>query len=493
MGNTQTHLSNTPEEQQQQPSAATTIVVPNATTTAPQLSGEVGTAATSGTPAPVLHTNGTYFGPHFLIDSSHPQIQPGQPLQATQAFWDEILNVLSGGPGAADTEMTGLGNIYNQLPSAELKHTTTLQAQMAIQKNTVLLVKTADTSHNLFTLEFVFDSIAPCNICLYWNARETYVTDEHGQTAIRFVGPKNTPVLPWTFGPFPAGLGQKFILPTEYALDPLAYIPGAVAAQSLPELLHSDSPISPVSPIGSSPFIPLLHTPTPSSGSTPSHSNPGLSMTRDGNSVVDIEGPSSYSGVSQGTSADRSTFVSNTTDGLFALCIHCEVASVNPRLAGSSIELEVSPSPSSQTMFTTFSMNQEEGCQAKVVKQLLMINGASYAVQEIYGFTDPDGTANPNDCKAEQHQVLPHERPHPNALYVDRVNLPEPFMSRDSVASRRRSKAVSKVSIELLQSRSRADVHGGDNDGSGNADTYMERDSRVGSDGTGPEQQSMQV
>ncbi|KAH9249106.1 hypothetical protein BASA81_013179 [Batrachochytrium salamandrivorans] len=452
-----------------------------------QLSGEVGTAATSGTPAPVLHTNGTYFGPHFLIDSSHPQIQPGQPLQATQAFWDEILNVLSGGPGAADTEMTGLGNIYNQLPSAELKHTTTLQAQMAIQKNTVLLVKTADTSHNLFTLEFVFDSIAPCNICLYWNARETYVTDEHGRRLF--------------------GLGQKFILPTEYALDPLAYIPGAVAAQSLPELLHSDSPISPVSPIGSSPFIPLLHTPTPSSGSTPSHSNPGLSMTRDGNSVVDIEGPSSYSGVSQGTSADRSTFVSNTTDGLFALCIHCEVASVNPRLAGSSIELEVSPSPSSQTMFTTFSMNQEEGCQAKVVKQLLMINGASYAVQEIYGFTDPDGTANPNDTQSSLKELqgrttsgvatraAPPKCPICRQVFHSllQVNLPEPFMSRDSVASRRRSKAVSKVSIELLQSRSRADVHGGDNDGSGNADTYMERDSRVGSDGTGPEQQSMQV
>eukprot|EP00842_Homolaphlyctis_polyrhiza_P007001 jgi/Hompol1/890/HPOL_002594-RA len=123
-------------------------------------------------------SGGTYFGPNFVFDASTVQRYPGQPLQTTQAFWDEILSVLSGGPGSAETEMAGLGNVYTQ--AAELKRTTTLQALSAIQKNTLAILR--DPASNLYRIEFIFDSIAPCWISLFWNAKQSYATKEDGKT-----------------------------------------------------------------------------------------------------------------------------------------------------------------------------------------------------------------------------------------------------------------------------------------------------------------------
>ncbi|OAJ37548.1 hypothetical protein BDEG_21558 [Batrachochytrium dendrobatidis JEL423] len=454
---------------------------------------------TSATIASMLQTNNTYFGPHFVFDNENQQAHPDQPLQANQAFWDEILNVLAGGPGAAETELAGLQNMYNQLPPAELKRTTTLQAQVAIQKNTVRLIRVPNSSSNLHTLEFLYDSIAACQICLFWNARESYFTNDLGQTTIRFLGPSDTPVIPWTFGPFPAGLGQKFTLPIEYALDPFSVLSKGTVSIPNP---GPESPVSPLSPIHLSALsatAPLLNDSTPTSSGPLFESNNPIAVSTVENSVVNIDLHNDVSEIPQeGIEQFEASLV--MPGALFPLCVHFE-ADLD---RGVHIDDSESPPPNSQTSFITFAINQQKEFQAKIIKQLLMINGASYAVQEIFGFTEPESSTStyesPSSSKecvicmseAKDTIVLPcrhlclcggcadvlrmqgrnttgtTNRGGPPKCPICRqgiyqaqlVNLPEPFIARDSIASRRRSKVASRASLIVAP----LDTRGG-NDG----------------------------
>ena len=58
--------------------------------------------------------HGTYFGPLFVVDGNAGRLMNSSRGQTGQAFWDEILNILSGGPGGLN-DLAGFGNIYNQV------------------------------------------------------------------------------------------------------------------------------------------------------------------------------------------------------------------------------------------------------------------------------------------------------------------------------------------------------------------------------------------
>nr|KAJ3417958.1 hypothetical protein HK105_000552 [Polyrhizophydium stewartii] len=228
-------LSSHPQRPARDPAA------PQSNGSAASGAGGLATAAAAAR-STLLQAGGTYFGPHFVFDEQQGD-QPNGP-QTTQAFWDEILNVLAGGPGAADAELAGLGNVYSQMPPAELKHTTTLQALVALQKNSVRIVPATDGPPGHYSLEFGFDSTAPCRVRLFWGAREVYSIGDDGETVMQFTACDGTPVLPWTFGPFEPGLGQRFVLPQELLFDPAAYAenPGPTPAPGLgsdPQAPHS--------------------------------------------------------------------------------------------------------------------------------------------------------------------------------------------------------------------------------------------------------------
>lgn len=144
---------------------------------------------------------------------------------ASLAYWEDIVNVLSlSSIGEGNGfEIPGIGNIYSQLPPAELKTATTVQSNVNIQKSSLRINRNKDAAVLRYLLSFKFDTLQKSLVKLYWGAKEVPVTDELGNISYRFVDKDTNPVEPWIFGPFPSKLNQEFKLPTnqEFAIDTL--------------------------------------------------------------------------------------------------------------------------------------------------------------------------------------------------------------------------------------------------------------------------------
>lgn len=144
---------------------------------------------------------------------------------ASLAYWEDIVNVLSLSSNGTENgfEIPGIGNIYSQLPPAELKTTTAVQSNVNIQKTSLRINRIKSVATLRYSLSFKFDTLQRSVVKIYWGAKEVPLVDQSGNVSYRFVDKDARPVEPWIFGPFPNQLNQEFKLPTneEFAIDTL--------------------------------------------------------------------------------------------------------------------------------------------------------------------------------------------------------------------------------------------------------------------------------
>ena len=166
-------------------------------------------------PRDLLKATGTYYGPNFVLERDGVAPAPN----SSRAYWDDIVNLLSGGgTGTIDLQqLRNLGDLYSQLPPAQIKQATTITACYNLQRGSLQLSK-MDATIPQYNFEFQFDSTVACYITLYWGVR-LEVNAKGDSADLKFVGNQGNTTVKWVFGPFPPGIGQKFTLPSDKIIN----------------------------------------------------------------------------------------------------------------------------------------------------------------------------------------------------------------------------------------------------------------------------------
>ncbi|KAJ3207777.1 hypothetical protein HDU67_007257 [Dinochytrium kinnereticum] len=348
-----------------------------------------------------------------------------------------------------DEELATIRNLYKQPPPSEIRVTTTLQCLTNLKKNTLRLVPVpltdlkpepqilapplsddathlnlpypSDTSHiasssssasplspsteespkpkSKFRLEFEFDSSVPCIVRVHWVVKEVWLELADGTRRIAYLpkslsnirkqeaallsakpvfeDPQNgkktrevagdedgaSSIKSKSFGPFPAGLYQKFAMPDNALLDPSALVLG------------------------------------PSQTALPSAS---LFW----RTAVGAEASESLQGDASGPT------IGGGTAPYYPLVIELQALDKKDALESKTLEEPGMPSVNSQSTYATLIPSKDgQTFELKVLKQKVMvryhylykafililfvgkkIEGSSFTLQDVYGFTDPTGT-----------------------------------------------------------------------------------------------------
>lgn len=92
------------------------------------------------------------------------------------------------------------------------QQTTVIESRVNVIKNSIELCK---ISPGRFSLSFIFDSSEACMIHFYWIASEEIKWSNDTIKSVEYTSRESH----WTFGPFNAGLNQKFDLPASHLVD----------------------------------------------------------------------------------------------------------------------------------------------------------------------------------------------------------------------------------------------------------------------------------
>ncbi|TPX49619.1 hypothetical protein SeLEV6574_g01350 [Synchytrium endobioticum] len=287
---------------------------------------------------PFLLARQTYYGPFFILQGSPAEVSlPENGMPATASH--HLLDALGHGHVLTEPELGSLRGVFTeQLAPPEIMPTTTLQALVSIHKTSVKLIpqpedptQTASQSTK-YLLQFQFDAAAPCQLRIYQACREVAVIGPLESRATLYKttqGLIDTIATPTRFGPFPVGLRQTFVTPPSFSLDSSNIIADTGEQQHnvcIPQVVISHR----------------------------------LSSTQLDSTSVNSKGKT------------------------FPLIIVIEALE---GMKPNNVEAHILPC-TSQSTFVTFSMD-DHGLQSHVSKQKIMINGVSYLVQEIFGFTEP--------------------------------------------------------------------------------------------------------
>jgi hypothetical protein len=312
------------------------------------------TPGTGTTNEDSMRATGTYFGPNFVLESNG--IAPGN----SRAFLEDIMNVLSTNQDSTDVDqLQAFGDLYAQLPPAELKACQTIQSKVNLQKSTLRLSRVKEAQSLQYKLQFKFDLLESGYIRVLWGARERINSNPNG-TTYTYVDKNGTLAKEWKFGPFPAGLNQVFELPNEFLIDAAIL---KIADMEWVTNMELETPLSP-----SMPMSPAMEN-QPPEFSAP---NDPVAMV-----TPSVEAPSNPESVTlQIDPAVKSSSAVEPT--LYNLIVIVE-------LEHSS---KVVPNVDCQSTFVSFAPSSDMKLSVQFMKQLLIIDGLSYVLQEIYGFTE---------------------------------------------------------------------------------------------------------
>jgi hypothetical protein len=314
-------------------------------------------------PTDLFRATGTYFGPNFILESNG--VSPGANSQ--RAFFEDIINVLSTSQTTSDTQqLQAFGDIYSQLPPAELKTCLTIQSKVNVQKSTITLSKIKESSSLSYKLSFRFDLLEPASISIYWGAKEKMITNQHG-TSYKYIDKEGNPAKEWKFGPFPAGLNQTFDLPEDYTIDQALLRSADMEWVTQLEIQPRSTLNTPASPTGNQPEIPLDDPTASIEKAQPASSPPVETVT------IQME-----------PNIKNSAPIEPSMYHLIVL-----------------MQLDTAANPlkvDSQSTFVNFGPSNEQKLVVQFMKQLIIIDGLSYVLQEIYGFTEVDIDTASNYC-----------------------------------------------------------------------------------------------
>ncbi|KAJ3302170.1 hypothetical protein HDV03_005276 [Kappamyces sp. JEL0829] len=295
--------------------------------------------------------------PNFVLESNG--IGPGDA--SSMAFWEDIVNVLSLGTGdVANAGLENVQEIYSQLPPAEMKTSPAIQSNVNIQKPTLRLSRLKESSRLQYGLSFKYDTLKETKIKIYWGAKEL-PTRTGDELSYSFVDKNGHAVEPWEFGPYQPGLNLHFTLPDDYTIDNALLKQVGIGWVSELDLLSSPVIIQP----GTSDIA--------SPATSASTSSPLLSPTTP-DTVVQVDAPSPRK---QKTAA-------RATSDPYHLVIVLE--SVSSGQTASKVD--------SQYTFANFSSSNDRQLEVHYSKQLLIIDGMSFVLQDIFGFAETQSTPN---------------------------------------------------------------------------------------------------
>jgi hypothetical protein len=203
---------------------------------------------------------------------------------------------------------------------------------------------------NSYDLSVRFDTTVETRIKIYWGAKERVLQKDEG-VSYEFVDLKGQFVEPWTFGPFPAGMDQLFVVPDSHKID--IDLLNRINMGWVSELDLAKSPV-------------LLD---------------GSELPRPLNSIVTENVPIA----SVAVNVDEPKKVDKRNPGdLYKLIIVIESTNNTLKSGGiiSCLDLD------SQINFTHFSSSTQGQLQIQFVKQILIQNGVSLLLQEIFGFSE---------------------------------------------------------------------------------------------------------
>jgi hypothetical protein len=307
-----------------------------------------------------MRATGTYFGPNFVLESNG--ISPGN----SRAFLEDIMNVLSTNQDSTDADqLQAFGDLYAQLPPAELKACQTIQSKVNLQKSTLRLSRVKDVQSLQYKLQFKFDLLESGYIRVLWGARERINTNQNG-TTYTYVDKNGTLAKEWKFGPFSAGLNQVFELPDEFLIDEAIL---KTADMEWVTNMELETPLSPNMPLS-----PMHNLPV-------GNSEPGSPTV-----LISSENPNPSESEAVTVQIDPAVKSSSPVEpSLYNLIVIVELD--NPS--------KVVPNVDSQSTFVSFAPSNDMKLSVQFMKQLLIIDGLSYVLQEIYGFTELE-TDSPN-------------------------------------------------------------------------------------------------
>ncbi|KAJ3046388.1 hypothetical protein HK097_000903, partial [Rhizophlyctis rosea] len=418
-----------------------------ATTTTDSEAG-TGTPYTQPPPPPASRSifteaSGTYFGPHFVVDPY--RLRPGRDDSdgILSGFWSEIRNLVGVGGGAtgiaedpyrgvelSDAEIEGLARMRTaagetqQSPTQTLQQTTTLQLLVNLKKNSIRLHRlsspptvnplsttaqpqSSSVSHSsststlasspstapnskshLHRLEFSFDSTTECRIRIHYLVKEVVAVGD-GSRRIVYRSKDNTHPKTQTFGPFPAGLNQRFTLPDDHLLDARTFTQEDFIALDSAEAERGEA----VDESGRQGEAgELAGTDGNREGETRREGEQEESQAGESGSWR-LAGPIVYPVVVVVEALEEGDAGEDEQRGPLQDVLAAEsVTDGSAILTGS--DPPPSPSPhNSQSTFATLIPGSDGALELKVVKQKAMIQSTPFLLQEIYGFTDPSSSS----------------------------------------------------------------------------------------------------
>jgi hypothetical protein len=130
-----------------------------------------------------LRAAGTYFGPNFVLERD--EVSPSE--NTARAFMEDIVNSMAARNGIVDLQIIrNLGDIYSQLPAPEMRKAITLKSTLNLQRGSLQLSKVNNETRLRYNLNFKFDSLVPCEIVLYWGAKESVFRDDDGRLNLKY-------------------------------------------------------------------------------------------------------------------------------------------------------------------------------------------------------------------------------------------------------------------------------------------------------------------
>ncbi|KAK9729655.1 hypothetical protein K7432_000168 [Basidiobolus ranarum] len=268
-----------------------------------------------------------YFGPHFaLIDENATESSGTTRGEASVGTQANETSV-----GSSTTEpLNGTGGRDSSC--------TVFRSSINLKIPTLSLIKTDFHDEeglvgNKYNIEFTFDSLYPCKIKLYWCAQEVWGNED---TSVGYKLKYPSQTIP-TFN-FQSGLNQKFYLPNDQLLDIHKFQPGDLVL-NIPKNEYSPKP----------------------ENDQNTEDEVGFELKEPTLDSIIIQDDTS--------STHRSSLC-------YPLIIVLETITTGDKV------------PDTLSTFISLTVNSEGTYDIQTLKQKVKINGISFVLQEIYGFSE---------------------------------------------------------------------------------------------------------
>ncbi|KAJ3272220.1 hypothetical protein HDV01_005874 [Terramyces sp. JEL0728] len=296
-----------------------------------------------------LTSRSTYYGPHFVMDDENIS------TTSSRAFVEDILNVLSLGILGNLHEVAALGNLYNELPPPPLRKAKTLQSKINLSKSSIQVLHRNKSTE----IQFKYDSLVPCYISIYYNARVTYESNTDASLKFNMLTENEKPAACTRYGPFPGGLNQIFTTTEDFqhvfhSHETVANVPVNIQPQT----------VAPVTPGSANETNPLLNRPD-------NNIPPPISITLPTTAQPEIVSPSSIN-----------------PSALYDIIIVLEEQ--DPSVSHDF------QNPYMNAQATSLMLKRSDIYEIVYSKQSLLVDGIPYTLQEVYGFSESE-TDNRND------------------------------------------------------------------------------------------------